>query len=62
MSHQAILNSFCPPCICESLSSCSLSPVLTEKAEGGVDPAEDVLSGEGGRMYTCTQLTPGGAA
>ena len=34
--------------------------MLIEKAEGGVDPAEDVLGGEGGKMHRCTQLTPSG--
>ena len=60
MSHLALLNPCCPPHICESLSLCSQSPMLTEKAEGGVDPAEDVLGGEGGKMHRCTQLTPSG--
>ena len=60
MSHLALLNPCCPQRICESLSLCSQSPMLTEKAEGGVDPAEDVLGGEGGRMHRCTQLTPSG--
>ena len=32
--------------------------MLTEKAKGGVDPAEEVLGGEGIRMCRCTQLTP----
>ena len=36
--------------------------MLIEKAEGGVDPAEDVLGGEGGRMRRCAQLTPSAAA
>ena len=60
MSHLAMLNSPCPPRMRESLSSCSRGPMLIEKAEGGVDPAEDVLGGEGGRMHRCTQLTPSG--
>ena len=62
MSHLAMLNSPCPPRMRESLSSCSRGPMLTEKAEGGVDPAEDVLGGEGGKTHRGTRLTPRGAA
>lgn len=35
---------------------------MTEKAKGRVDPAEKVLSGEGGRACRCAWLTPRGAA
>jgi len=36
--------------------------MLTEEAEGGVDPSEDVLGGECSMMHRYTQLTPSGAS